>query len=341
MQNDKEMLRSTVKNIFHWIKKYQHSIQLAIGFLATGLAILIVYLNRHDLILLLQMKIWDLAAIYLVYLLQFMAAAIPLWLIIRHLSGKSVPIIKWIKIMFVSRMANHLVPKSGGFYKAYILNNDYKVSYINFIQIYAFFSWLTVFINLGLVTLLIYIFLPTLKIGDYHAISIMAGMFVITLSGPLIMKYVLDFINPKETLFSSISEKIHGIFVVMLQQGRDIELMSKLIGVLILKFGLNVLLFKLLFSGMNIQIGYPQMSLFIAAQQVTIILFITPGNIGIRELLYGGIGGAIGIGVTEGLIASALLRVVGYVVVFPFSIAFGGLNVYRAIKARSSLKEGA
>jgi len=327
-----------VNKILLWLIKHQRFIQLAIALITTGLAFGIIFINRDELARLLDFKLWNLTAVILVYILQFFVSALSSWLIINRLSGKSLEIINLIKIITVSRMANYLVPKSGGVYKAYVLKNEYKINYTKFIHIYAFFSWLTILINIGLVVLLILISMPDLQIGNYPVFILAAGLFLAILFAPLLVIRVFDFISPRDAFLSNISNKVQEIFITMLNQGRDFYFMVKLLGTLLLKFGLYVLLFKLLFAGMGagIDISYAQIALFIAVEQINVVIFITPGNVGIMELLYGAIGGGIGIGVPEGVVASAVLRAIGYIVIFPFGIAFGGLKIYSSIKNKVS-----
>ena len=308
--------------------------------IAIGIAFWFLFENRGDLIRLLDFQFWNLVIIILLYILQFFVTVISLWLIISRISGKSVAIINWIKIMFLSRMANLMVPRSGGLYKAYVLKSEYGINYTRFVHIYAFFSWLTILINLGLVVMLILIYMPDLQIGNYPVFYIMTVLFIGIMLGPLIANYFFSLISPKNDFLLSISEKVHEIFITMLNHGCDFSFMSKLIGTLLVKFGLYVLLFKNLFAGMGegIDISYAHMALFIALEQINVIIYITPGNIGIMEILYGSISGAIGIGVTEGIVASALLRAIGYIVIFPFGIAFGWFKVYRLIKFQSQLE---
>jgi len=326
--------------MFRWLVKYRSQIQLVIGISATGYASWIVFISRDNLSKLLNYQSWILVTIILILTLKFLLDTIPVWLIISNLSGKSLPIIKWIKIMFVGRMANYLVPKSGGVYKAYMLKKEHEISFTSFINVYAFFSWLTISLNLGLAVVMIFIYMPTLKIGDYSAIPIVGGVFLATLLGPLAVKLILDLFAIKTVIFNGISEKVYGIFITLFKFGYNITFMSKLIGILIIKFGLNVLLLQLIFSGMKVEIGYEQIALFVAVQQVSIIIFITPGNIGIRELLYGVIGGAVGIGVTEGVLASAILRAIEFVVIFSFGFIFGGSKVYRSLISQKRMEEG-
>ena len=332
-----------MEKLLQWFTKYQRFIQMAIGVFSIGLVIWIVYINRDELRLLLNFQLWHLATMIFVYILQFFVSALSLWLIISRLGGKSVSTIDWIKIMLVSRMANYLMPKSGGIYKAFVLKKNYKIHYTKFIHIYAFFSWLTILINLGLVALLILISMPDLEINNYLVFPIVAGLFLSIMFGPLLVNRVFNFYHPRSIFLSNLTEKIHEIFITMLNHGRDMNFMSKLIGTQILKFGLYVLLFKLLFAGLGVGIdsNYAKMALFIAVEQMNVIFYITPGNIGITELLYGAISSAIGVGVAEGVIAAALLRAIGYLVIFPFGIAFGGLKVYRSIKLQIGLEENA
>ena len=290
----------------------------------------LLYNSREDLLLFFNLQFYNVLSLYLIYLLQFLISTIPFLLIIHRYRERAIPIIEWFKIMFVSRMANNLVSKSGSVYKAYILKNSFDFTYTHYFHVATMYSWLKVFMNLVLVSLCLLLFMPELKFGDYSALLIMGLLSIVVFLSPFAIDRVFYFLKPKTGFMLTIYNKVARIIMALIENAKDITFMSKLISLILMQFGLYVVLFKILFTGINIDIGYAELSLFIAIQQVSVLLFITPGNIGVRELLYGVVGGAIGIGVAEGVVVSALLRVVTYLVIFPFGLAFGGIKIFQA-----------
>lgn len=302
--------------------------------ITTCMAGWLLYSSREDLLLFLNLHFYNVLSLYLIYLLQFLISTIPFLLIIHRYRDSSIPIIEWFKIMFVSRMANNLVSKSGSVYKAYILKNSFDFTYTHYFHVATMYSWLKVFVNLVLVSLCLLFFMPDLKFGDYSALLIMGCLSIVIFLSPFIIDRLFHLIKPKSGFIFMIYNKVAGIIAALVENAKDITFMAKLISLIFIQFGLYIVLFKILFTGVNIDIGYAELSLFIAIQQVSVLLFITPGNIGVRELLYGVVGGAIGIGIAEGVVVSALLRVVTYLVIFPLGLAFGGIKIFQTDKER-------
>lgn len=56
---------------------------------------------------------------------------------------------------------------------------------------------------------------------------------------------------------------------------------------------------------------------------------LPPGNLGVRKVAFGLLADLTGIGMAEGMLVSALLRVVGYIALFAVALAMGGLGVLR------------
>ncbi len=304
--------------------KHNVLIKQIIGIIAVGVIIWIVLKNKDALAYLTNLKASNLILLVVLYMLQFIAAAIPIWIIIIKLGGRRLSLFKWIKISVVGRMANYMVPKSGAVYKAHVLKSDYELSYYDFINSYAFFSWLTICLNIAVATLLIFLFLPDLQFGNFLALPVLGLLLLILVVAPFVARHTLKLFSVRNIYINMLLQKTMGVFKTMLVYGKDFRLMVELVGLTFIKICLNILFFFFLFTKIGIEIGFGQIALFIAVQQISVLVFITPGNIGIRELLYGAVGGVVGIGVTEGIMASAILRAINYVVVFPLGLLFSG-----------------
>jgi uncharacterized membrane protein YbhN (UPF0104 family) len=87
--------------------------------------------------------------------------------------------------------------------------------------------------------------------------------------------------------------------------------------------------FELLFYSLGIFLTLQEVILFYALYRLTLHVMITPGNIGVRELAYGLLSEAIGIGMTEGVFVAALLRAFSYVILAVLGLSAGGLRAYR------------
>jgi len=75
-------------------------------------------------------------------------------------------------------------------------------------------------------------------------------------------------------------------------------------------------------------IHWTNLALFLAFYNMSLYLTITPGNIGVREIIFGALASALGVGMAEGIIASAVHRVAVYIFLFPGGMFFGGLHLF-------------
>ena len=226
--------------------------------------------------------------------------------------------------MSVSRLGNNLAPQSGTVYRAMALKREVGLPYTQYVHVFALFGWLTTVLNMLLATVLIIAVMPGLKVAGIPAGFVTGGLFGIVALGPFVAEKTLATFDLTGGWPERIYSAVHGVFRAMTQHGRDAGLLGMVVFFAVLRFALWVALYKLLFLGMDVQIGLAELGLFLAIYQISALLIITPGNIGVREVVYGVVGGAVGITAAQGVMLSALLRAVQYAVVFPLGLAFGG-----------------
>ncbi len=321
------MLKTLLNTTLSFLSRYKRIIQLLVAIISIGIIARLFAENIETFLGLLNFKVWHLVTLWVLYLIYFLVSAVPHWMIIERLSGKTVAFSKWIKIMFVGRTVNNLVTKGGSVYKAMMLKQNNQISYAKYIQIYSFFTWFTSFLNFGIASLVIIITMPGFKVNGILVMPFITGLFVMTLLAPWLIKPVMKWHKPESGLFLSLYEKINGIFEAMREHGQNRVFIAKLTGLVLIKFLLHIILFKIIFAGINTEITFAHLALLIAIQNISVQISITPGNVGVRELVYGAVCGATGVGVAQGIMASAFLRAITYLVVFPPGIAFGGADL--------------
>ena len=67
-----------------------------------------------------------------------------------------------------------------------------------------------------------------------------------------------------------------------------------------------------------------------------LIVNITPGNVGAREIVYGALGSSFGLNFSDGIILSTLLRVNSYVVLVSLGLLFGGRTLLADAKGKTT-----
>lgn len=79
---------------------------------------------------------------------------------------------------------------------------------------------------------------------------------------------------------------------------------------------------------MGIEPNVPDLALFLALYKLSTLVVLTPGNLGIREMAFGFLSQALGIGMAEGILASAMLYAVHSSLVIPLGLAFGSSHLF-------------
>ena len=88
-------------------------------------------------------------------------------------------------------------------------------------------------------------------------------------------------------------------------------------------------IFYMCFDSMGVNILFSKAALFNIVSKLSNQIVITPGNLGLRELIYSWLSEITNIGMSEGLIAAVVLRIVDSCVSITLGILFGGLNLLK------------
>jgi hypothetical protein len=105
-------------------------------------------------------------------------------------------------------------------------------------------------------------------------------------------------------------------------------------------FATAIGVFALAFRSLDIDVYMAETALFLVLLQLTTYLVITPGNLGLQELGFGGLAQATGIGLTPGLLAGAVVRITGVVALAILGLALGGVTAMRDWRARLPSTDG-
>lgn len=290
-------------------------------FIAILVVLKIIYNNKSNIkTLLLNFDSFQLLYVFIAYFILEVTSFVPFFLAFRRLHKNKVTFWEMFPILSVARMANLIAPQSGLLYRAFALKKKFNFSYNEYVNLLALYTWLTILLNLFLSLVIIFLIKPEIKVFNISAVSIISVALICTIISPAILHYILSTFKINNPLLSKIHEKITGLFKVMTVHGKDLKFLSHIVFFGFLIFLLTILLFRFLLTGMKIEIGYAHIALFAVVHKFTGVIFISPGNVGVQELLYGSIFESIDIGTAQGIMASLLLRIVKYAVIFPLGI---------------------
>jgi len=321
-----------------WFERHKRVFQWLIALVALALACNILLGRETELRRLTGFAIWQLAAVSVLVGVNQFIYAFRFLVIIRVVGDVGISYWSWFKIMIVGRFANILLAQSGNVYRAVALKGRYRLPYTDYVNISVFFAWVDALLTFVLAFALIVTFMPGLQLGGINAAAAVGTLVGATAVLPLLAEKILKALRPGKGLPATVHEKLHGVFATMTHHGRDAGLMAGVTLLGLLLFTVSVVLYSILFSGVGCAINLARIALFLAVCKVTSFVVITPGNIGIRELVFGGLGEALGIGMAQGVMVSAVLRVVEYGVVFPLALAFGGTQLLAKSRGAAASK---
>jgi uncharacterized membrane protein YbhN (UPF0104 family) len=243
------------------------------------------------------------------------------------------------KIFILGRFLNTVFPQMGNVYRSVRLKQDHNISYTRYISSLGSFAWMDSLMNLTTVTVLILALSPNLQIGLFKAWKILFVLTLAVAAVPALTKGLLGTMQFKNPRLAWIHSKLSEVLMVSMKNLKDTVYLFK-----IALLGAATLicagaLFYICFLIFNISLSLSVLALFYALLKFSTYVNVTPGNLGVQELAYGFLSEQLGIGMAQGVLASAFMRVAGSCVILVLGSFFGGIDLLRHRKDYSDFKE--
>ncbi|MDJ0961374.1 MAG: lysylphosphatidylglycerol synthase transmembrane domain-containing protein [Acidimicrobiia bacterium] len=299
--------------------------------LAITLAAVVVILVRNDDTIETLRDI-DPAAIVLIVALQaayLVPQAFRYWLILDTAAEQEVPVMAWTQVFIIGRFLNVAFAQAGNVYRALTLKRRYGVTYTEYVTSFVAFTWLATLLNLILAALVVAVTRPGYTVGGIPVLAILALTFVAGIALPIALSRFIRPAADHATALQRLQSRAATLLQTSVAMLRNRRLLGRFIGVGLIGFALVVLIFDLSFRSVGIDIALAETVLFYVLLQLTTYLVITPGNLGIQELSFGGLAEALGIGLAPGLLAGAVIRVTGIAALVVLGLALGGIRAGR------------
>lgn len=316
-------------NLFtSWSARNKKLLQWVLALLVLVLAGKFLAGNTEALSRLKEFRLWHIVVLCAMYLAYLVVSSCRSLIIVRTLTDLHISFWEWYRLFIVSRMGNMLLSQAGNIYRAGVLKGRYRLSYTNYVNFYLFFAWVDTILNFALVIVLILLLRPTLTIVGINGMALVGSVMTAILVGPIFAEKILNALHPRSDVLTKVFDKLHGMVVTMVSQGTNVGLMVRIIILGLAGFAIGVLLLGITFRGMGIQPSLTDLALFLALYKLSTYIVLTPGNIGIREIAFGFLSETLGIGMAEGIMASAILYAVHSVLIFPLGLAFGSRHLF-------------
>jgi uncharacterized membrane protein YbhN (UPF0104 family) len=178
-------------------------------------------------------------------------------------------------------------------------------------------------------------------VGDYSIWEILlSALLIITSITALLLVIILRVkIDLKYVKFKQLKKQFDEILIEFCNKFKDVRLFLKIFVTILINFIRTCLIIYLYFSIFNIKISLPYIMIYYLIIKSCVIINITPGNMGIQEILYGIVSEGIGIGMAQGILVSGTTRIFNYLGLFFIATIFGGIKVIRQIWLTKSVQE--
>lgn len=263
-----------------------------------------VYQNAFEL-----KGLWQkLNVIYLVNALIIASIALVLSaykfkLIIDLSFEKSIIFSEWLRVFVKGFLMNSLIPYSGVAYRGYHLKKYYAISYTDYISSSYLFALVGLILLLSMSGLLL--------AHHYHAnffLGLVVFLFLVVKLKFLLFRGIgkLSFQNKKLSFYVAKFKTFDDQFQRILVSDKKLLFFTIFFISLCFDFLIYVSVFRSFYSDIPLNI----LVYVYLPYSLSWLIRLTPGNVGIQELLMGGVSSIVGLGISSGVTLSILLRCV-------------------------------
>lgn len=306
--------------------------------LTLGCAGFIVHLfatEQANLGLLSRISLHDIVVITLLQAGQLLLNAFRYLLIVEKCSGQSIAFIPWLRVYVFARLVNLILPQAGNVYRALRLKKLFQVSYTRYAGSFLAFGWIGASLNLAIAAAAVALWAPELQFGTVSAHWWLLMLALGFACGPLVLDQAVRRIPAQGRLLrmrASAGEAVGSAVLAVTDLGH----FGWAVGLGLSAFTLACLVFYVSFLSLGIELGAGELALFYAVLQLSTYVQLTPGNLAVQEIAFGLMGEHIGIGMGEGIVVAALLRLCGYAALALLAAPMGILNLFRQMRGARS-----
>lgn len=209
----------------------------------------------------------------------------------------------WIKVFSLTSLMNNAIPHGGTAYRAKFLKEHANISYTEFVGLAYLFAFIGLAFLLQLVS-----FLFLLNFGSNFFLLITLAFAIIIMLAIRLMKNVSKFRfgNSRLDFYWHKLEIVWNLLVRIAKSGN----LFHLIGLFFLSAVIDFLVFFLICYAFNVYNSILGVLVIYMAFSLNWLIRLTPGNIGVQELLLGVSSKLIGSGFLIGVALSIISRFV-------------------------------
>ncbi len=271
----------------------------------------------------------DLLLIGIWSFVSYSAYAYAVYAMLIHAGLKGVSPFGWLRIYFVSRVANFLVIQGGNVFRLILLKKKYNFSYTNSLGITVFLVWVN-----ALIALLASLFFLIGNEKNVVAVGLDLSSWVLLfsltlLTGPVLVVRLINRYRTAAFWNFRVPQLIANVSIYFTDITKDSTLIGKTISLSSIHFFFFAGVNYFCFHAIGYPIGIAETCFFTTAFVFTRYINIVPGNLGLSELVGGLISEHLGIGFGNGLVVTGIVRIVELLMILLLSLMYGKFVAFK------------
>lgn len=281
------------------------------------------------------------ASLLLLVLLQAVQFALQAYRqkqILEQSAQVHMPFRPWIGMFVVSRLLNQVIPQSGNVYRSVELKQLHNISLTHYVSSLVAAGWLGMAFNFALAALAIAVIGGAdMRLWGIPAPVLLIGCAALNVAAPLVIAKLVPKLPPlAHPRVDWLRRKMTAVVDASVRGFARISFLVPFVGVSLASFAVAVASLAVAFHSLSVRVDLSSLILFQVVMQLSSIVIVTPGNLGITEIGAGLVGHVLGMGMGPGMLVSALMRLTGVATLILIALPLGGWRILRARAAAPS-----
>jgi uncharacterized membrane protein YbhN (UPF0104 family) len=306
------------------LDKIKKILKLAVFLVCAVYIVKYFYANWDSLQIAFKINKLMIAAIILISVTTLITFAYRFKIIMHKCSGKNPPFWEWFKVIMLARFYNLFFAQSGNIYRGVELKRRFGISYTDYVSASVSFGWMDICLDLIITGAIIILIRPEFKLGNFKAYQFVALLLLVIICLPILADLLLKRISTNAPSLLWIKSKLSQVITATISNIKDLSYLAKIIIWGLLVAAQTLVVYYILFKSFEIKLDIPSLMLFYALLKLSSAVIITPGNIGIQEIAFGVLSTQIGGGMAQGILISAISRVLGSSIIIILALILGG-----------------
>lgn len=248
-------------------------------------------------------------------------------LAMKQTGAGGVSLVTWFRLTSIGQMLNLFVPQLGNVYRAVTLRRDYGISYLGYATGLVSFVWLDIVMGIVIAILVIGGLQPGLRFAGAPALLLLLAGLIVTFLGPIVAAFVLGRLPSRSGWLGKMQARLTTLLATASAAARSPSLMLRFFLLNTVVTAGQTATLWLAFHSVGDAIPLPGLVLFQILVKLSSQIVLTPGNLGITELAFGGLAHGSASTLEHGVAVSLLLRAVGSAMVCTLGVLSGGSDV--------------